>query len=449
MTIVVLGAGPTGLGAAHRLAELGHDDWEVFEATDHVGGLASSVTDATGFLWDHGGHVMFSHYPYVDELVARALGDDYERHVRKAYVRIAGRLVPYPLQHNIHRLPPDVYEECLDGIVAAQAARGAEAAPPGNFAEWLDSVFGAGLVRHFLRPYNLKVWSHPLESMSYEWQGERVPVVDVERICANAAANRDDVGWGPNAEFTFPLRGTGMLYERIAAALPRPVRLNARATSIDPVERAVTFADGTVARYEQLVSTMPITSLVRCIDGVPDAVIDAAETLLHTSGVFVGIGLDGEAPPERCWVYFVDEDAPFYRLTYLSNYSREMTPAPGQFSLLTEISVSAFRPFNSTEAVDRTIDALVRHEVITERQAATDIVSRTVFGVRHSYPVPTIGRDEALATMHAWLEPLGIHSRGRFGAWRYEIGNTDHSLMMGVEIIDRILDGAAELVWAS
>ena len=60
--IVILGAGPTGLGAAHRLTELGHDDWDIFEGSDHVGGLASSVTDDHGFIWDHGGHVMFSHY---------------------------------------------------------------------------------------------------------------------------------------------------------------------------------------------------------------------------------------------------------------------------------------------------------------------------------------------------------------------------------------------------
>ena len=47
-----------------------------------------------------------------------------------------------------------------------------------------------------------------------------------------------------------------------------------------------------------------------------------------------------------------------------------------------------------------------------------------------------------------WLADHGIHSRGRFGAWRYEIGNTDHSVMMGVELADRLVTGTPETTWA-
>ncbi len=41
----------------------------------------------------------------------------------------------------------------------------------------------------------------------------------------------------------------------------------------------------------------------------------------------------------------------------------------------------------------------------------------------------------------------GIWSRGRFGAWLYEIGNMDHSCMQGVEWVDHVLSGAPETVW--
>ena len=59
--ILILGAGPTGLGAAWRLHELGHADWLLLERAPYAGGLAASFTDDAGFTWVVGGHVQFSH----------------------------------------------------------------------------------------------------------------------------------------------------------------------------------------------------------------------------------------------------------------------------------------------------------------------------------------------------------------------------------------------------
>ena len=72
--IVIIGGGPTGLGAAYRLHELGYDNWTLYEKHDYVGGHASSHVDAHGFVWDEGGHVIFSHYPYFDKLIDDMLG---------------------------------------------------------------------------------------------------------------------------------------------------------------------------------------------------------------------------------------------------------------------------------------------------------------------------------------------------------------------------------------
>ena len=81
---LIIGAGPTGLGAAHRLNELGMDDYLVLERDNHAGGLASSFKDDNGFTWDIGGHVVFSHYEYFDDLMDSLLGD--ERLDRKSVV---------------------------------------------------------------------------------------------------------------------------------------------------------------------------------------------------------------------------------------------------------------------------------------------------------------------------------------------------------------------------
>jgi hypothetical protein len=174
----------------------------------------------------------------------------------------------------------------------------------------------------------------------------------------------------------------------------------------------------------------------------------AAQQLHHTEGLFVGIGVADPCPSTKCWMYFPESDSPFYRVTYLSNYSPMMTPGPGHFSLLAEISSSPFKQECAEDVVERTIQGMVSSCLLTAEQAAHKIVSRQLLRVPYSYPVPTLGRDAALRTIQPWLMEHGIYSRGRFGAWRYEIGNTDHSVMQGVELADLFTTGKPETTWS-
>ncbi|MFM9944595.1 MAG: hypothetical protein ACKVQB_05120 [Bacteroidia bacterium] len=63
----------------------------------------------------------------------------------------------------------------------------------------------------------------------------------------------------------------------------------------------------------------------------------------------------------------------------------------------------------------------------------------------YGYPTPSVSRDVLLKPLHPWLESRNIFSRGRFGAWKYEVSNQDHSLMQGVELINRLELNETEL----
>ena len=43
-----------------------------------------------------------------------------------------------------------------------------------------------------------------------------------------------------------------------------------------------------------------------------------------------------------------------------------------------------------------------------------------------------------------WLKDRAIWSRGRFGSYKYEVGNQDHSMMLGVEAADNMMCGSKE-----
>ena len=186
MQLVILGAGPCGLGAAWRLNELNRSDWTVYEQSNQVGGLSASFTDEQGYTWDIGGHVLFSHYDYFDEVLARIMPqpEDWFFHERESWIRIQDRWVPYPIQMNIRHLKSESFMACIKGLI--DLLKSPKHNPPKNFSEWVDASFGDGLADVFLRPYNWKVWGHPLELMPWQWVGERVATVDIERIISEA-----------------------------------------------------------------------------------------------------------------------------------------------------------------------------------------------------------------------------------------------------------------------
>lgn len=438
--IVIIGAGPTGLGAAWRLHERGHTNWVIYEAGAHAGGLASSVVDSEGFTWDLGGHVLFSHYPYFDRTMDRAVGNAWVMHVREAWVRMRDRWIPYPFQNNVWRLPEDEFRACLSGLEALHGRT--ERRKPATFREWLVASFGTGICDSFLLPYNRKVWAYDPSILNVEWVGERVPTVDLPRIRENARLQRDDVSWGPNSTFRFPLHGgTGAIWRALSNLLPNQIRLNTQVAAIDARRRRLTLSTGDVETYDALVSTMPLDRLLTIIDDRVD-LEPLASRFVHSSSHIVGIGLRGRPPADlatKCWIYFPEPDVTFYRATVFSNYSPNNAP-PGHWSMMAEVSESPDKPVNGDTLVDEVIDAMRRCRFIDPGS----VTSRWHRRLEHGYPTPWIGRDAVLNEVDRALRAERIFSRGRFGAWKYEVSNQDHSFMQGVEAVDHILIGADE-----
>jgi len=205
---LIVGAGPTGLGAAWRLTEHGltkQDDWLLVESAAEAGGLAASILDEAQFTWDKGGHVIFSHYEYFDKLLDELLQDDWVSHDREAWVYLRQRFVPYPFQNNIWRLPADEQLACLEGLLDVNNLRhiGPQEAPK-SFLEWIERSFGKGLADVFFIPYNKKVWAYHPSLLSANWVGERVATVDMIKVLASVVNQKDDRGWGPNAKSLSP-----------------------------------------------------------------------------------------------------------------------------------------------------------------------------------------------------------------------------------------------------
>ena len=442
--IVIVGAGPCGLACARELDRLGRRDWVVLERASQAGGLAASVLDPAGFTWDLGGHVVFSHFGDFDALLAEVMNGDICRHERSSYIRFADRWVPYPFQNNLRHLPERVIDECVQGL--AQASGGA---PGMDFRTWMHAVFGEGITRHFMAPYNFKVWATPSAEMSSDWIAERVSVVDYERVLASLRNGRDDVAWGPNNKFVFPaMGGTGEIYRRVAAGLSDRIRYRSEVVQVLPQERRLRLADGHELAYQALVSTMPLDRLVAKLRDPPGALHRAAAQLCHNGVYMVGVGYEAPLADAKSWMYFPQPEVPFYRATNFAKYAAANVPEAdtGRYcSYMTETAYSEHKPERRDGLEERVEVGLRAAGVVAGRPAVASI---HVEEIEYAYPVPTTGRNEALAQIQPWLMERAIYSRGRFGAWRYELGNMDHAVKMGIDTARRLATGAEEELWS-
>lgn len=414
--IVILGAGPCGLGAALVLKERGLSSFHVYEAENHVGGLSSSITDSKGFTWDIGGHVFHTDNPRMQTLFNQLLGDAHHTYIRNASVLVGTVLVPYPFQYSVALLPEKIRDACMSGLAETQTKK-----IPVSFSDWILQNFGSGMAKYFFVPYNKKLWRYPLAKMNWQWIDHRV---------ATAHEKNKGTAWGRNAHFSVPQSGgIGTLWTRMAESMNHCITTGKQAVAVDAKNQIVTFQDGSMVHYDQLLSTLPLKTLVSMIHGVSLPSVSR----LQSVGVYVvGIGIRGEVPPHLKhlhWMYVPSPRVPFFRMSVYSNYSVQNAPK-GTWSLLFEVSYDGKKKLNKTACIERVIQAAKQMNCIPKNAVIVD----TFFtAAPMAYPVPTMERDAILAEILPKLSEYHISSLGRFGTWKYETGNMDHVCMSGME----------------
>ena len=430
---LIVGAGPTGIGAAHRLSQL-NSSWLMIEAEPAPGGMAKSVTDGHGFTWDLGGHVLHSHFPIFDQALADA-GVQFTYPQRNGWIWMDGQLRPTPIQQHLDALPTDTNPD----------------APATNLREYYLNQFGSKLTEEFFEPFQWKMWPEPLENIGHEWTSVRNG--STERNVPSLSLTRPPA---TQQRFPYPIGGTGKLWETVLAAADpggSHVEYGTRLVAIQNGWHAAHILSGLGVRgdvierikYKHLITTAPLSGLpLRQID---DELRLALTKQLVASGAYlVGVGFNGHPPEalaDKSWLYNPDlgpnkhADMSWHRATMLSNYYQG-NAGEGRWNVLFEVGLGE-RQLDKTKALEYVFESLTKLGADTSK-AVTVWERELEFG----YPIPTLGRDETLHAINDKLVSQGIYSRGRFGGWRYESCNQDYSFMQGYDAVDAALFGLPE-----
>ena len=431
--IVVLGAGMAGFGAAHRLHNEGVCA-TLYEKHPYHGGHTASWKFGSGFTFDEGPHVSFTDDKRIQDLLAESVNQQYEtvRYGVNNYWK--GRWIKHPAHCNLHGLPTDLVVKILGDFIKAQQNGETKVR---NYQDWLFASYGEEFARTFPMEYTKKFHTTTADNMSTDWLGPRMYKPKIEEVLLGALTpSTPDYHYV--TQFRYPSRNGFVAYFRLFLDQTE-LKLGYEVVAINPKQKQVRFANGGAARYDGLVSSLPLTELIPLIEGVPLDVLESARKLACTSCVLVNVGINREDVSEHTVTYFYDDDIFFTRLSFPHLMSRNNVP-PGCGSIQAEVYYSSkYRPLalGPEECIERVIADLRRCGLIREDDT---ILFTGAMVCPHAQVIFDLDRAAALAVVHGYLNDIGIAYCGRYGDWEYTW--TDQAFKSGERAAQKALDSS-------
>lgn len=436
--MIILGAGPAGLAAAHVLTSNGVPP-TVFERAPWVGGLARTV-ERNGFRFDIGGHRWFTKKDEIHQFFVDVVGDELITVKRTSRIYFEGKYFYYPLKIGNALRGMGVrrsVQALADALAIKLRPLRVEGEP--TMEQAYINQFGRTLYEQFFRTYSEKVWGLRCDQISGDWVVQRSKGLSLTTAIKDAFARSRGEIESLVDRFLYPRLGIGRFSERMADAVrhgggtialdSRVIRIHHRGQRVTGVTVRSRAGDD-VVEGDTFISSIPITQLVRALrPAAPAEVLAAAEALRFRELITVNLMLKREQVTADTWLYIHDPDITFARIHEPKNWSPAMAPA-GTTSLVCELFCDQGDRF--WRAPD---DALIELAVkdfeslgfFDRREVIDGFVVRAV----RAYPTYTLGYQRHLDVLKHYLRGFeNLQIIGRYGTFRYN--NSDHSVETGI-----------------
>ncbi len=425
--LIILGAGLSGLSTAMHYK----GDYLILEKDERPGGL-TRTEDIEGFLFNHTGHWLHLRDPRVTKLVNDLLPGQMVTVERKAAVYSNGVFTLYPFQANLYGLPKEVLRECLQGAVSAAIKRASgDYDQPANFLEYAKLHFGEGIARHFIVPYNTKLWGVSPAEVTAEWTQRFVPIPDIGQI-VDGALGMSKEAMGYNASFLYPAEGG---IETLAKAMfdrldQDKARMNSAPESLSVNGGFITLNDQKLL-FDKLVSSLALPDLVNLTVDAPDRIRKASALLRCSPLRYVNVALDVPTPLHgNHWIYLPESKYPFYRVGSASNAVPALAP-PEKSSLYVELAN------DSIASKDDIISSLTEFLIET---GSIQSAKQVLFTAFREHPWGYVIFDDNCANARQeiidFYADKGVLSIGRYGGWTYN--SMEDAIIDGINAASRI-----------
>jgi protoporphyrinogen oxidase len=497
---IVIGAGPAGLTAAYKiLTEIprGERDVHIFEATERVGGISTTVP-YKGNRIDIGGHRFFSKSKAINDFWNELMplqgsgakddillgaektfaegGPDPEKTdavmlVRNRVSRIFYRrkFFDYPISLKAQTfLNMGFFNTVLAGFSFLSSS--VKKREENSLEDFYINRFGKHLYRMFFEDYTEKVWGVHPSKLSASWGAQRVKELSISAILKETLAKifnpqHQTTQTSLIERFVYPKMGPGQLWSIVAEkiqVLGGTIHYNTAVIGIEAtdgqVKNITTLHNGNheTISCDVVLSSMSIKDLVEALDlgggeKAPTSVRIAAKELPYRDFITVGLLLKKLKLQNKtktktlqnlvpdCWIYIQERDVRIGRLQIFNNWSPYMVADPVN---TVWIGLEYFCNegdemwnMDDSDFINFAVTELVKINIIDKK----DVLDATRLKIKKAYPV-YFGSYSEMDTIRTYLDNIeNLYCLGRNGQHRYN--NMDHSMLTAMEAVRVIKTG--------
>ena len=406
MGTVILGSGIAGISAGYHLEKTG-EKVVIYEKDDDWGGLCGNFT-IDGFRFDKFVHFTFTDDPYIKGIFEKS--SPLYNHPSISYNYYNGYWLKHPAQNNLAPLPIEEKVHIITDFVNRKQVPIDEIK---DYAQWLEVQYGNYFAHNFPFKYTKKYWGLNAKELETKWVGKRMYSPDLAQVLRGSYEVQDETFYYTKY-MRYPKKGGfRSILDECRKGLD--IRFNKEVVKINPKEKIVIFKDGTIEKYERLISSIPLPEIVGMIDNIPKTVVEAGGKLHNTCGYMVSLGFRRPDVAKHLWFYIYDEDILSARVYSPSLKSPDNVPE-GCSSLQAEVFFDCKAEIPNEEVVLRnTIDKLVEMGLFKEDEI---VVKDIRF---EKYANVTFDKDiyKNRQIVLDYLKEQNIDSIGRFGKWEY------------------------------
>ena len=448
--IIVIGAGPAGLAAAARLAEL-KKKTKVFEYSEKVGGMSGSMK-IWGHIVDFGPHRFFSSDKVVVDFWHRYVKKNFVMVKRQTRIYFRNKFFNYPLKP-YNALKNLGLRNSFISLISYFKSKILPLEEDGSMEIWLSNRFGYKLFKTFFKTYTEKLWGKSCLELDADWAAQRIQKLTLGGALKNALKlDFNNKHKTLVDEFAYPNIGNQYFYDELKIFVEdfnqQEIIFNSKVSKILIKKNHVTgieLSNGMQHYCKWLISSMPITSLIKGIEDVPKKVILASEKLRFRNTLLVYLLINSEDIFSDQWLYIHDPNVLHGRITNFRNWSPEIVNKNG-----TTVICMEFWCFEDDEIwsmQEEDIINLASKEVVQIGLVHKEqILEGKLVKIPKCYPMYETGYKDNLNVVIAFLNKIeGLIPIGRYGSFKYN--NQDHSLLMGIMSAESVAINKKPNLW--